>query len=135
MRTCSCLLVALLLAAPAFGHALTGPTFIIANVDGHFSYNVTLTVTTPAQFGYTHLDGANNTDVDLWIDGFCLNTINPGASVILVEGNLVSDSANGTVIATVNLCDPWTGSLTTTIVPYPVANETSTWGNVKSLYR
>jgi hypothetical protein len=134
MRTCSCILLALLLAAPAVGHELTGPTTFVADVQGHFSYNLTLTVTSPALFGSIHLDGSGNTDLMLWVDGYCSSTIT-GISVIWVEGNLIDDGANGTVIGTVNLCDPWTGVVTTTIVPFPVANEASTWGMVKSLYR
>jgi hypothetical protein len=135
MRRCSCLLWVLLLAAPVFGHELTGPAFVVADLQGHFTYNLTLTVTSPTPFDATHLDGANNTDVMLWVDGWCMTTMQPGASTIPVEGHLINDGVNGSVIATVFLCDPWTGMATTAIVPFPVANGTSTWGAVKSLYR
>jgi hypothetical protein len=135
MRVCSCVLLVLLLSAPAFGHELVGPTFVVADLQGHFAYNVTLTVTATTPFGSTHLDGSDNTDVALWIDGFCQSTLAPGTTVIAVEGNLVNDGVNGSVVATVNLCDPWTGVVTTTVVPFPVADQTSTWSTVKSLYR
>jgi hypothetical protein len=135
MRTCFCVLLVLLISLPAFGHELVGPTFAVADLQGHFAYNLTLTVTSTTPFGSTHLDGSDNTDVALWIDGFCQTTLGPGTTVIAVEGNLVNDGVNGSVVATVNLCDPWTGVATTTVVPFPVADQTSTWGTMKSLYR
>jgi hypothetical protein len=135
MRFCSCLLLALVLAVPAFGHDLIGPPYVLADLQGHFSYDLSLVVTTATQFGSTFLDGADNTDVEVWIDGFCLETMTPGTSLIAVSGNLVNDSANGTVVSTVNLCDDWTGTVTTMVVPFPVGTEARTWGTVKSMYR
>ncbi len=135
MRACSGLLLALLLAAPVLGHELTGPGYVIADVQGHFKYNVTLVVTSATEFGSTFLDGTDNTDVYVWIDGFCLQTMTPGTFVFEVDGNLVNESANGTVVSTVSLCDSWTGTVTTTVVPFPVTAEIQTWGTIKSLYR
>ncbi len=107
---------------------------MIADLQGHFSYDLTLVVSSITEFGSTHLDGADNTDVGVWLDGFCLTTMAPGTSLIEVDGNLVNDSENGAVVATVDLCDGWTGVVTTLVVPFPVAHQTSTWGAVKSLY-
>jgi len=123
-----------MIAVPAFGHDLNGPHFVFADVLGHFSYDVTLVVTSTTEFGSTYLDGSDNTDLEVWIDGFCLNAMEPGTSVIAVEGNLINESSNATVVSTVNLCDGWTNSVTTTVVPFPVASQASTWGTVKSLY-
>jgi hypothetical protein len=135
MRICSCLVLLGVMALPALGHELTGPTFVFANSQGHFSYDLNLVVSSPTPLGSTQFDGSVNTDVQVWVDGFCQTTMVPGTSLLEVDGNLIDEGANGQVVATVHLCDPWVGVVTTTVLPYPVEDRVSTWGLVKSLYR
>lgn len=135
MRLCSGLLIVGLLASPALAHDLTGPLLVFANSHGHFSYDLNLVVSSPTPFGSTEIDGSANTDVMVWLDGLCQTTLQPGTSLLEVDGNLLDEGAHGQVVATVWLCDGWTGVVATTVLPFPVADVESTWGMVKSLYR
>jgi hypothetical protein len=134
------LAIALILAASATtlaqAHSLIAPGSVQANAAGHFSYEVHLQVSATTQFAYSEWDGTDNTTIGhVTADGFCLQVVPAGLHVITITGDLLNPTTTGTVHYTHALCDSWQATVTTTVIPYPVAAPAQTWSAIKSLYR
>ena len=133
----TCLLIALTaLVAVAGAHEIIAPTSVQADGSGHFSYEITVVITSAAEFATAELDGSDNTDVESWIaDGFCMVVIEPGTYSEIFEGNLIDVALAGSVSYSHSMCDGWTGAVTTVILAPVVGTENESWSAVKSLYR
>ncbi|MCP4090406.1 MAG: hypothetical protein GY746_11540 [Gammaproteobacteria bacterium] len=131
------LLVSLLLTSTTLSaHELHCPDYVPANGAGYFEYEVIITITSPAEFGYIWVDGTDNTDIGEWIaDGFCMATWNPGQFTETVTGHLLNLHSSGSVVYEHYMCDGWTGIGTTIILPPAIGNETTSLGHVKNLFR
>ncbi len=131
------LLVALLLISTTLSaHEFHCPDYVAANGAGYFEYEVIVTITSPAEFGYIWIDGTDNTDIGEQIaDGFCIATWGPGQFSETVFGHLLDLHSSGSVIYEHYMCDNWTGTGTTIILPPEVANKTTSLGHVKTLFR
>ena len=130
------LLALTILAGSAVAHEIVGPTAVDADGSGHFYYEVDVIITSPIEFGYSELDGLDNTDLGAWVaDGFCNVLIDPGTYTIVFEGNLLDISYDGSVFYSHAMCDGWTGVITTDIYAPVVSSQGESWSAVKSLYR
>jgi hypothetical protein len=129
-------MVLMLLATTADAHELTAPTVVTADGDGHFSYDITLEITSPIEFAYIDFDGSNNTDQGHWhADGFCMQLVEPGIYISTVEGNLLDPTQDGSVTYAHAMCDGWTGLVTTTIEAPAVATTAVSWSSLKAIFR
>jgi hypothetical protein len=138
MKTCQKILfVALMLISTTLSaHEFHCPDYVAANGDGYFEYEVVVTITSPAEFGYIWVNGNDNTDIGEWhADGFCMATWNPGQFTDTVTGHLLDLHSSGSVIYDHYMCDGWTGTGTTIILPPAINNETTSVGHVKNLFR
>ena len=130
-------LLALTLGAGlALAHEIDIPGAVETDGLGHFSYEVTVTVTEPIEFGFAYVNGTDNTNLgEMWYDGFCLEVLEPGVYPWPIEGDLVDTGADGSVYFEHNLCDNWTGVGTTIILAPTVAAEAESWSAVRARYR
>lgn len=135
-RTISLLILIVTLSAGlATAHSISAPAYTQAEGDGHFSYDVTITITDPIEFACSYTDGTDNTDLGLThADGFCTTVIEPGVLTWTIMGNLLDPELNGTVIYEHTMCDWWTGTTTTVILAPTVPVETTSWSSIKALY-
>ncbi len=130
------LALALLLAAtPALAHEISAPATVQADGAGHFTVDVTVTITSPIEFGYSQEWDLGNTDVGMHADGFCTTVIEPGEYSWTVSGNLLDPTLDGEIGYEHYMCDGWTGYVTTVILAPTVSTEAETWSAVKALYR
>ena len=129
-------LVVSLAAGLAGAHEIFVPAAVQADGAGHFSYEVTVTITAPVEFEFAYVNGLDNTDVgETWFDGFCLEVIAPGVYPWPIEGNLADTGLDGSVMFEHSMCDGWTGSGTTVILAPPVGSGSVNWSAVRGLYR
>ena len=130
------LLALTILSGPAVAHEIDGPTAVDADGAGHFYYEIDVIITSPIEFDYSELDGLDNTDLGTWVaEGFCEVVIDPGTYTIVIEGNLLDISFDGSVFYSHAMCDDWTGVITTAIYAPVVGSQGESWSAVKSLYR
>jgi len=124
-----------ILAGAALAHEIGAPVAVQADGAGHFEVDVTITITSPIEFGFSQEWDLGNTDVGMHADGFCMTVIEPAEYVWTVSGNLLDPTQNGEVGYEHSMCDGWTGYVTTVILAPTVSAEASTWSAVKALYR
>ena len=130
------LLLTFVASASAFAHEFTVPESVTADVTGHFEFPVVVEITSPAEFGSIYVNGTDNTDLgEMWADGFCMMTIQPGTSTTMVEGNLTDQAIGGSVIYHHSMCDGWNGEGVVLILPNPVTAEPTSWSRLKAIYR
>lgn len=129
-------LVLVLTAGLASAHQFTAPATVPADGAGHFSYEVTVVIESPIEFAYVYVNGLDNTDLGEWYgDGFCMTVVEPGTYLETVSGSLVDPGEQGSVYYEHAMCDGWTGSGTTVILPQTVGAESRSWSVLKGLYR
>lgn len=110
------------LLAPSASRADTfqAPPEVMAAADGSFSYEVVFKKGPgTAHFGGIDWLGTTNCDGALFGDGFCLNPVEPGATIsFTVSSRLKNPSFDGSVYESVSLCDAPGASATTTILKF-----------------
>ncbi|MEZ4386186.1 MAG: hypothetical protein R3D98_01155 [Candidatus Krumholzibacteriia bacterium] len=140
MRTTFGLVLALALGATlgavsASAQFISAPETVIADSDGFFLYNVTVSLFEPMLFGLIDVDGTDNTDLTWSVEEPCDDTWPAGVYTTGMGGHLVDLSQNGTVVYHHVMCDEWNGTVTTTIIAPSVATENVSWSSLKGLYR
>lgn len=135
---CKLLIVSLLMlgAGGALAHEFQMPASVVADGAGHFAFDVVVIIVGPTDFSSTMTDGRDNTSLgQSWVDGFCMGTWASGTYVTTLEGDLLDPASGGSVTYNHNMCDGWSGTGTTQIIPPAVANEAVAWSSIKAVYR